>query len=376
MHRSGSSFDDYNEPEYSAYSQAGFDTGEFGAVDDVALSSGDDTRPRILLMGTRRSGKSSIQKVVFHKMSPHETLFLESTNQVRVKDIATSALVQFQLLDFPGNFDPKFESKNSKMSADTIFDRAGALVFVIDAQDDETYDESIDYFIQMAKIAYEKNPSIGFDVLIHKVDGDAYLSDDHKTACQHEIKKKISDGLEDMLIRPSFHLTSIYDHTIFEAFSKIVQKLIPQLGLESLLDGLIANCKMEKAFLFDVLSKIYVATDSNPVDMQTYELCSDMIDVVIDVSCIYGLKGMGDVLAYDADSASVIKLSSNYILYLREVNKYLALVCLMRNDSFTKQGLVEYNFACFKKAISELLEAKNKLKTTTSPRPENGDKQH
>jgi ribosomal protein L28 len=37
---------------------------------------------RIFMMGTRRSGKSSIQKVVFHKMSPHETLFIESTNQV------------------------------------------------------------------------------------------------------------------------------------------------------------------------------------------------------------------------------------------------------------------------------------------------------
>ena len=36
------------------------------------------------------------------------------------------------------------------------------------------------------------------------------------------------------------------------------------------------------------MSKISVATDSNPVDMQSYELCSDMIDVVIDVSCIYG----------------------------------------------------------------------------------------
>ncbi len=32
-----------------------------------------------------RSGKSSIQKVVFHKMSPHETLFLESTNEVHVR---------------------------------------------------------------------------------------------------------------------------------------------------------------------------------------------------------------------------------------------------------------------------------------------------
>ena len=32
-----------------------------------------------------RSGKSSIQKVVFHKLSPNETLFLESTSKV-VKD--------------------------------------------------------------------------------------------------------------------------------------------------------------------------------------------------------------------------------------------------------------------------------------------------
>ena len=28
--------------------------------------------------------------------------------------------------------------------------------------------------------------------------------------------------------------------------------------------------------------------NSSPVDMLSYELCCDMIDVVIDVSCIYG----------------------------------------------------------------------------------------
>jgi len=48
---------------------------------------------------------------------------------------------------------------------------------------------------------------------------------------------------------------------------------------------------MEKIFLFDVLSKIYVATDSSPVDIQTYELCCDMIDVVVDISSIYGSVG-------------------------------------------------------------------------------------
>ena len=41
---------------------------------------------------------------------------------------------------------------------------------------------------------------------------------------------------------------------------------------------LVTSCRIDKAFLFDVVSKIYVATDSSPVDMQSYELCADMID--------------------------------------------------------------------------------------------------
>jgi len=394
------SYEEYpQDHSYGSYSNANY-------AEDLSssLSAADDNRPRILLMGTRRSGKSSIQKVVFHKMSPHETLFLESTNDIRLRDINTSALVQFQLLDFPGSFD--FADRKSRVSAERVFKKPGALVFVIDAQDDENqFSEAIDYFLQMAKIAYKINPKIAFDVLIHKVDGDAYLSDDHKAECQNEIKKSISEELLDcgLPIRPSFHLTSIYDHTIFEAFSKIVQSLIPQLPLlEKLLDGLIGSCGMEKSFLFDVVSKIYVATDSNPVDMQTYELCSDMIDVVIDVSCIYGLKGRdgdgsgvdgdgngagdgsaggsggaassaipkdGDapeVMAYDADSASVIKLSNNYILYLREVNKHLALVCLMRAECWQASGLIEYNFSCYKEAIARLFEAKNKMNAARS----------
>ena len=47
---------------------------------------------------------------------------------------------------------------------------------------------------------------------------------------------------------------------------------------------------MEKSFLFDVVSRIYVATDVNPVHMATYELCCDMIDLAIDVSWIYGIR--------------------------------------------------------------------------------------
>ncbi len=81
-------------------------------------------------MGLRRSGKSSIQKVVFHKMSPNETLFLESTNKIVKDDVSNSSFVQFQIWDFPGQvdfFDPNFD-------CEMIFGGCGALVFVIDAQ--------------------------------------------------------------------------------------------------------------------------------------------------------------------------------------------------------------------------------------------------
>ncbi len=45
---------------------------------------------------------------------------------------------------------------------------------------------------------------------------------------------------------------------------------------------------MEKAFLFEMISKTYLASDSTPVEAQNYAICSDMIDVVIDVTYLYG----------------------------------------------------------------------------------------
>ncbi|XP_019618790.1 PREDICTED: ras-related GTP-binding protein C-like isoform X5 [Branchiostoma belcheri] len=311
------SYDD--DENFGSYGVVGSFPKDFGygpdEQDTEDRSPSAESKPRILLMGLRRSGKSSIQKVVFHKMSPNETLFLESTNKIVKDDISNSSFVQFQIWDFPGQidfFDPTFDSE-------MIFGGCGALIFVIDAQDD--YMEALAKLHMTVSRAYKVNPNIKFEVFIHKVDG---LSDDHKIETQRDIHQRANDDLADAgleAIHLSFYLTSIYDHSIFEAFSKVVQKLIPQLPtLENLLNILISNSGIEKAFLFDVVSKIYIATDSSPVDMQSYELCCDMIDVVIDVSCIYGLKD-GEGSCYDKESSSIIKLNNATILYLREVNR-------------------------------------------------------
>jgi len=224
---------------------------------------------------------------------------------------------------------------------------------VIDAQDD--YSEAIGKLVATVAKASKVNPKISFEVFIHKVDG---LPDENKLERSQHIQLRAQHELTDSKldnIHLSFYLTSIYDHSIFEAFSKVVQKLIPQLPtLENLLNILISNSRMEKSFLIDVVSKVYIATDSSPVDMQTYELCSDMIDVVIDVSCIYGMSGESDAIAYDSESQSTIKLNNGLVLYLREVNRYLALVALIREENFEKHGLIDYNFGVFRKAIADV----------------------
>uniref|UniRef100_T1H3I2 Ras-related GTP-binding protein n=1 Tax=Megaselia scalaris TaxID=36166 RepID=T1H3I2_MEGSC len=263
-------------------------------------------------------------------MSPNETLFLPSTCEIVKDDINNSSFVQFQIWDFPGQIDfidPTFDS-------DMIFGGCGALIFVIDAKDD--YNEALTKFKNTVTKAYKVNPRIKFEVFIHKVDG---ISDDSKMESQRDIHQRATDDLADAglhQIRLSFHLTSIYDHSIFEAFSK--------------------NSGIEKAFLFDVVSKIYIATDCSPVDMQSYELCCDMIDVVIDLSSIYSTED----LAFDNKTSSLIKLNNNTILYLREVNKFLALVCILREENFNKQGVIDYNFLCFRDAIGQVFELRLK----------------
>jgi Ras-related GTP-binding protein C/D len=227
-----------------------------------------------------------IQRVVFQKMSPHETLFrLEATQGLERAVVDHTPLCRFTIWDFPGDYYGDDEN---------VFGGSTSLIFVVDAQD-EPYDHVLQSFTNAVTRALEINPNIAIEVFINKVDGELFLSDESKYDCRRDIMTQVTDELTDAGVSPDsihirYHLTSIYDHSIYEALSRVVQRLIPQLPtLENLLNVLVSTCSMEKAYLFDVVSKLYISTDPGPVDMQSVELCSDMIDVVLDVSGIYGL---------------------------------------------------------------------------------------
>jgi len=420
-------------------------------------------------------------------MSPHETLFrLEATQGLERSIVDHTKLCRFTVYDFPGDYygdddddenedneghpqdgtansdDGESENENRHQQADdagmaattttstaaskttpsSVFAGSTSLIFVVDAQD-EPYDHVLQSFTQAVTKALQVNPNIAVEVFINKVDGELFLSDESKYDCRRDVMTQVTDELTDAGVSPDsvqirFHLTSIYDHSVYEALSRVVQRLIAQLPtLENLLNVLVSTCSMEKAYLFDVVSKLYISTDSGPVDMQSVELCSDMIDVVLDVSGIYGLGPSHDTIvahanrkngssngkntndatsgtvasgitskkstahheihgaggrkgasgvdatggeelvgtlisqapvedleqemvdadsAYDSESASVIRLSNGMVLYLKEVDHMLALVCITHSENFRKKSLINYNIGCLKKALRALVQ--------------------
>ena len=245
----------------------------------------------------------------------------------------------------------------------------------------------------------------------------AYPRTESHARFQGQVEQELMAGgvLSHML---TYHQTSIYDHSVFEAFSRVVQKMLPQLPtLVGLLDTFVRMCDAEKAFLCDVVSKLYLATDSSPMDEHTHELCSDMLDVIVDISCIYGpppedlddvaappgaladtgsINGGGtgptstavlqeeagpfsdfaESFAFDSQSESSICLGNGMALFLRQVSPSVAVVCLLkqgaylgpgetqRSPSFTlnslctdaleQRGLVAYNVDVLKKSLSDV----------------------
>ncbi|KAK7241970.1 Ras-related GTP-binding protein [Aureococcus anophagefferens] len=273
-------------------------------------------------MGSRRSGKTSMERVVFGKMSPHETLFVASTSTPTLRLVANSELVHFAIFDIPGGCElGELSHHGAALTPMAVFSRCVVLVYVVDAEADP-YAECA-RLAEVVALARRVNPRVGLEVFVHKVDGDHFLSEEQKLGCRREIEACVRAELAELtrgdaraedeaadeaasaaasaaLQGAAFNLTSIsgrdegdstsiYDHSVFEAFSKVVTKsLVPQRKtLQRMLDALVAACDMEKSFLFDVSSKVYVATDSAPVDSASYELCADAIDVVLDVSSIW-----------------------------------------------------------------------------------------
>lgn len=96
-------------------------------------------RQNLLLLGVRRSGKSSILNVVYRNLPPNDTLFLDSTLRAYTLDI--DVWEPLRVWDGPGGSsstaakaDVAVEAVVGAATEELHWTQIGAVVFVIDAQ--------------------------------------------------------------------------------------------------------------------------------------------------------------------------------------------------------------------------------------------------
>lgn len=348
---------------------------------------------KVLLMGLRKSGKSSIQKVVFEGMQPHDSASLATTVQPEKSTVHSNDFVNFEVWDFPGQNDPFDPSNASRYDVNQLLENCGAIVYVLDCR--ELIDDARARLLDTISAAYRYNPELCVEVFIHKVDA---LSEDHQAdllaSLQRRVEEEAKQRLENVQpLRLNFNLTSIYDHSVFQAFSLVVQKLIKSKTpyITELLQMLNSNSNIDLSYLFLSYSKIYVAVDErNRLKSRTYDLCSDAIEVVVKMSRIYARRresnsansnrdGQGDTahaLAASsgthssgadggggsaADSSSlyrganaVIQLSNEDCIYVRELPSSLTLVLMMKQTDLENRALIDRNVDIFYKAAYDI----------------------
>lgn len=190
--------------------------------------------------------------------------------------------VDMDLLDLPGGV---YDPSASAISFATI----DSIVYVLDAQQ-KFSGSNRSKLMSAVKGAFSANEHVWFEVLLHKVD---QMSEDYQSDLRNTIIEQVKEELEDvelsdMMHQFEVHFTSVFDTSVFRALSLVVQRLLPeQATLERLLDMVAQQCGMEKVFLFDLNSKLYLATDSSQVDVETYDLCSHWLDLVADFRVLY-----------------------------------------------------------------------------------------
>lgn len=339
-------------------------------VESAPDAQGAVARRKVLVLGPRRAGKSSVIKVVYESLAPNDTLFLASTTKPR--KVQVDPFQSLEIWDMPGSAlqqwgtaaGPRGAQKDKALLGPPWQD-VSAVIFVVDAQDE--YYETLLKLHQLILAAYAGNARIQIHVFINKVDG---LSDDYKYDIQRDIEQRVYNELIDVshgfsssasgsaqsvqldeAVDLHFHLTSVFDASVFVALSRIQQKLLDASeesrasasaklasdghrpvslheAVETACNALCSSCSLEKAYVFDLPSRTFVTCDSSPFDFALFDIMYEYIrftgafsDLYANIRAVYPPPTSQDAASGRKWSQSVARLGSDTTLGFWQLDK-------------------------------------------------------
>jgi Ras-related GTP-binding protein A/B len=204
-------------------------------------------KKKVLLMGKAHSGKTSMRSIIFANYLARDTTRLSPTLDVEHHHVRFLGDLVLNLWDCGGQ-DAFYESYFER-DRDTIFRGVELLIYVFDIESDQPK-KDFDHFCGVLEAIEENSPDARVFILVHKMD---LVAPEDREAIFEDRKEMIEDSCRSCGVE-HFQCfgTSIWDETLYKAWSEIVTNLIPNIRLlETHLNKFCKMCDADEVVLFE-----------------------------------------------------------------------------------------------------------------------------
>ena len=204
-------------------------------------------KKKVLLMGKAHSGKTSMRSIIFANYLARDTMRLSPTLDVEHHHVRFLGDLVLNLWDCGGQ-DAFYESYFER-DRETIFRSVELLIYVFDIESD-CPEKDFDHFAGVLEAIEENSPDARIFVLVHKMD---LVAEEERELILEDRKRLIEESCIGVGVQ-HFQCfgTSIWDETLYKAWSEIVTNLIPNIGvLESHLSDFCRICDADEVVLFE-----------------------------------------------------------------------------------------------------------------------------
>lgn len=216
-------------------------------------------RKKVLLMGASGSGKTSMRSLIFSNNPASLTARLGATIDVEQNHVRFLGDLILNLWDCGGQ--DAFMDSYLTTQRSTIFQQVGVMIYVFDVETREM-NKDLEYYRDCLDGLRQFSPSASVFLLVHKMD----LIREPRQPSFEKKRKELLDASGEGNI--SVFGTSIYDESLYKAWSNIVHTLIPNASILSKhLTTFAVACNATEVILFERTTFLVVATSSNLPDI-------------------------------------------------------------------------------------------------------------
>ncbi|KAH9460920.1 hypothetical protein MJO28_009944 [Puccinia striiformis f. sp. tritici] len=258
--------------------------------------SQSDAAKKVLLMGKSGSGKSSMRNMIFANMAAADTRKLGATIDMETTPIKFLGHFALRLVDCGGQ-DSYMHNVLSMPARNrsSVFSQIGCLLYVFDVESPDFSTIDMIWFSRVISAILEtlseaeNMEDFKLHILIHKMD---LVPEEHRQfvfeSKAKEVRNKVHDYSKGKISDEMIHIfsTSIWDETIYKAWSTIVQMLIPEIGsLHAPLERFAKFTSACEVIVFETATSLVVArwTDAHAteqiqaVDERRFERASAVV---------------------------------------------------------------------------------------------------